>query len=118
MSQPFRLRAPRESENDIESACLGLLALHGYWVVRLHAGTFKSVDGRRWIRGVDKGTPDYAALHGQHRNFLMEVKRPGGTLSPDQQWQHEYIRKYGLAIATVESKDELSAFLAAHERVP
>lgn len=115
----FRLRAPRLSENDVESACLDLLRLHGYWIARLHAGTFKSADGRRWIKGMPKGTPDYACLHWRHESFLLEVKRPGGVLSPEQRFEHESIRQgYHLLIAVVESKEELSEWLALHERVP
>ena len=42
---------PRLAENDIERACLDLLALRRYWVGRNHCGTFKSADNRRWIKG-------------------------------------------------------------------
>lgn len=119
MPRPWRLTAPRASENDIEAGCKHILARHGYWVVRLHAGVYKTLDDRRYIYGVKKGTPDYACLHERHRNFLLEVKRPGGTLSFDQEGQIQLlVLQYRLPIAVVESADQLSKFLAQHERSP
>jgi hypothetical protein len=119
MSRPFRLRALAIAENDVEAGCITILQLHNYWVVRLHAGTFKSLDGKRHIRGVPKGTPDYACLHESHRNFLLEVKRPGGSLSDQQALQIDVIRQnYGLPVVVVESAEELCNFLAQHERSP
>ena len=117
--RPFRLAAPRLSENDVEAGCLDILALHRYWVRKLHAGIFKSLDGRRHIHGVPKGTPDYVCLHGRHRNFLLEVKRPGGKLNPDQEIQIAVAREqFDLPVAVVEGVEELSAWLAQHERSP
>jgi len=114
----FRLQSPRLqlSEDDVEKACLDLLHLRGYWVGRNHCGTFKSVDGRRWIKGAPKGTPDYACLHGSRPGFLLEVKRPGETTSPEQEQKHLEIRLgYQLAISTVDSVEGLAAWLNQHE---
>jgi len=117
--RPFRLTSLQPSENDIEAGCITILELHNYWVVRLHAGVFKSLDDRRHIHGVKKGTPDYACMHEFHRNFLLEVKRPGGKLSPDQETQIGDIRfRFRLPIVVVSSVDELCNFLAQHERAP
>src|SRR5262245_32938095 len=117
MSRSWRLTAPVPTENDIEAGCLTILELHNYWLAKLHAGTFKSLDDRRYIKGVKKGTPDYVCIHETHRNFLLEVKRPGGELSPDQIAQIEFLRlKFHLPIAVVESANELCDFLARHER--
>lgn len=119
MSKPFRLTPPQISENDVEAGCKTILALHSYWVIRLNAGVFKSMDGNRHIRGVPKGTPDYACLHGRFRNFLLEVKRPGGDLSPEQELQITVLkRQWDLPIVVVETVDQLCNFLAAHERSP
>ncbi|HEY1876923.1 MAG TPA: VRR-NUC domain-containing protein [Rhizomicrobium sp.] len=117
MSRPFRLTAPRASENDIEAGCITILEMHNYWVVKLHAGVFKSLDDRRHVHGVKKGTPDYICAHEFHRNFLLEVKRPGGVLSPDQEAQIAFLQlKYRLPIVVVESAEALCNFLAQHER--
>ncbi len=119
MARPFRLTPPRLSENDIEAQCLSLLTLKRYWVCRLHAGVFKTLDGLRHIRGVPKGTPDYVCLHGTYRNFLMEVKRPGGTLRPDQDLQIRMIREqFDLPTLVVSDVEDLGKFLERHERSP
>lgn len=115
----FRFKAPTISENDVEAGCIDLLRLHDYWVVKLHAGVFQSLDGRRHIRGVRRGVPDFACLHESHRNFLLEVKRPGGELSIEQQTEIAMLQlRYRLPIVVVESANELSNFLARHERSP
>lgn len=114
----FRLQSPRPrlSENDVEKACLHLLALRGYWVARLHAGTFKSVDGRRWVRGAATGTPDYACMHAARPGFLLEVKRPGEKPSPEQDQKHLEIRLgFSLAISVVDSVEGLVVWLNQHE---
>lgn len=119
MTRPFRLTPPPISEDDVEEGCKTVLALHSYWVIRLHAGTFKSWDGLRPIRGVPKGTPDYACLHGRHRNFALEVKRPGGKLSDDQKIQIAVLRdQFELPVVVVESVEDLCNFLAKHEHPP
>ena len=119
MSRPFRLTPPPISESDVIAGCKTVLALHRYWLVRLHAGVFQTLDGIRKIRGVTKGTPDYACLHGFYRNFLLEVKRPGGVLSPDQELQISLLRRnFELPIVVVETVDQLCNFLAKHERPP
>jgi hypothetical protein len=113
----FRLTPPpRLCENDVERACLDLLRIRGYWVARLHAGTFKSADGLRWIKGVEKGTPDYATLHEHFPGFLLEVKRPGADATPQQKTKIMEIRLgYHLAIVVVDTVDALAAWLRQHE---
>jgi hypothetical protein len=115
--RPFKLTPPQLSENDVEAQCKTVLALHRYLVIRLHAGVYQTLDGRRHVRGVPKGTPDYACLHERYRNFLLEVKRPGGDLSDDQKAQIADIeRQYRLPIVVVEHVEQLGKFLARHER--
>ena len=121
MPRPFRLtppRPPRLSENDVERACIDLLRYRGYYVMRQQSGLFKTPDGR-WVRIGTPGIPDYAALHARWPGFLMEVKRPGGELSPEQHSKvTEIAMGYRVAIAVVESVDALAQWLAAHERSP
>lgn len=115
----FRLRHPKPpklSENDVEAACLDYLRFRQWLPIRIHTGTFKSADGRRWIRGADKGTPDYSVLHERFPGFLLEVKRPGETPSPGQIQKHIELRLgYHLPIAIVESVEQLKAWLAEHQ---
>lgn len=121
MNSRFHLRSPKKpklSENDVERACLDMLGYRGYWVTRLHTGIFKSVDGKRWITGAKKGTPDYAALHQRFPGFLLEVKRPGAAPTPEQIKKHGELRLgFRLAILTVDSVENLLEQLAQHERM-
>ena len=116
----FRLtqpKLPRLTEKQVIAACLDVLALRGYWSARLHAGTFKSADDRRWVKGVAKGTPDYACIHGEYPGFLLELKRPGAKASPEQNQKHFEIRLgFRLAIAVVDSVEALGVWLDQHER--
>jgi hypothetical protein len=115
----FRLKSDRLrlSENDVESACLDVLRLHGYWPLRCHAGLFKSADGKRWIRGVEKGTPDWAALI--KPSFFLEVKRPGGILSEAQQAKIYQLEKFfNLQTLVVEGVEELVEWLDRHKQSP
>jgi hypothetical protein len=113
----FRLTAPPPLvENDIERQCLDLLRLRGYWPVRLHAGTFRSVDGKRWIRGVEKGTPDYGALHELYPGFLLETKRPGGSPSRLQSAAIRNLQMgYRLAVCVADGALAFAAWLDRHE---
>jgi hypothetical protein len=119
MSRPFRLtpqKLPPLSENDVESACLDLLRFRGYWVVRQQSGLFKTPDGR-WIRLGVKGIPDYAAVHRRFPGFLLEIKRPGGDLSPHQATKIQELRLgYSLAVGVIDSVEALDAWLNQHER--
>jgi hypothetical protein len=115
---PFRLTGEKIqlSENDVERACLGLLRLRGYWVIRVHTGTFRTADAKRWIKAADKGTPDYCAVHERYPGFLLEVKRPGAALSPEQRLKIREIEMgYRLPVVVVESVEEMAAWLAKHE---
>lgn len=86
----FRLRPPkiRLTENHVERQCLDLLRLRGFNPIRLNSGKFKTKDNR-WITIGEVGIPDYVIPA-----FFMEVKRPGGELSPEQTqkiWELEKI---------------------------
>lgn len=118
--RPFRLKAPQPSEDDIKAGCITILELRNYWVVKLLAGVFETLDHNRKVRGAPKGTPDFACMHGTHRSFLLEVKRThGGRLSDDQKAQIDFLRiRYHLPIVVVKDPDELCNFLAEHERSP
>jgi hypothetical protein len=114
----FRLRSPHIKlvENDVEKACADFLSLRGYRLERLHAGRFKTLDGRRYITGAEPGTPDFLAVHGRHRAFYLETKAPRGVLSPAQRWMHQILtRGYRLQVATIDDVSELADWLRKHE---
>jgi len=110
--RPFRLTSPTLNENDTEKACLDLLAIRGYFVLRIHAGTFKSPDGKYWIKGAKKGTADYIAVHKRQRGFLLETKRPAGELAEVQKARaKEIFIGYGIPTVKADSARELREFL-------
>lgn len=109
----FSLKPPklRVVEDHIEKQCLMLLALGGWLAQRNHTGTFKSADGRRWIKGHPTGTPDYTVIRGRTA-FMLETKRPGKEASPDQVKRHNELRlAFNIEIATIDSVEALNAWL-------
>ena len=118
MKPRFQLTPPvlKVAEKHVAKACLHILALRHYWTARLHAGSFTSPDGLRWIKGVDKGVPDYAVLHEFYPGFLLEVKRPRGKARTSQEQKHFEIRLgYSLAICVCDSSEYLAEWLNHHE---
>jgi hypothetical protein len=114
---PWFTGPPPATENDIEKACLDLLAIRQYFVVRIHCGTFRSADCKRWLKGADKGTPDYIAAHALYPAFLLETKRPGAALGPDQVFRVREIQVgYRIAFVKADSARELRVWLDQHEQ--
>lgn len=117
-AEEFRLIPQKLVENDIEKACIDLLHVRGYYVLRLHSGLFKTPDGR-WVRIGEPGLPDYCALHVHYPGFLLEVKRPRGKPKPHQERKIRELRLgYRLAVVAADSARVLAEFLAMHERSP
>jgi hypothetical protein len=95
-------RPLQPKEKQIAKDCRDVLARHGYFVVRIQCGVWRTLHGNGFYSGAPKGTPDYAALHPAHPGFLLETKSGGGQLSEAQKVQHEMIRQsYRLDICTV-----------------
>lgn len=110
----FRLTSERVKlvENDVERACLDLLRLHGYYVMRLQSGLLKTPDGR-WIRVGEPGLPDYVCVR---RDFFLEVKAPGKKLSPAQTSKIFELEACGFQVAAVDSVERLEAWLDQYEK--
>ena len=110
----FRLTSPRLKlvENDVERACIDLLRLKGYYVVRLQSGLLKTPDGR-WIRVGEPGLPDYVCVKS---DFFLEVKRPKGKLSDAQIEKIFELEACGFRVATIDSVERLAEWLDAHEK--
>jgi hypothetical protein len=114
----FRLKPPktlRLVENDVERQCLDALRYRQYRPERLHAGRFKSLDGRRYITAHPKGTPDYVVTHSLYPAFYMEVKRPGETTAPEQDIKHAELRLNGLTVVWVDGFEVLLRWVERHE---
>jgi len=113
----WKLTSPELSENDVERQCLAICERRNYWHARLHAGRFWTWDKKRVITGLPKGTPDYALQHSYYPGFLLEVKRPGGVTSPDQDCRRfQIVAQYQLAICVVDNDREFVEWLDRHER--
>jgi hypothetical protein len=89
MTRAYRLTCPEPSESAVLDAVLQALAVHpavgGFW--RQNTGAFAIGEGRnrRFVRFGPKGSPD---IHGYLKNgraLFVEVKRPSGRVSPEQQ---------------------------------
>lgn len=119
-SPQFRLKSPRLqlSEKHVTKACLDLLRLHHWWPIRQHVGPFhpyKKFD--QVITMGEVGDPDYAVIKAP--SFFLELKRPGGELSPEQIARIYQLKQfYGLETLVVENVEELMAWLDRHERSP
>ena len=124
--KPFRLTAPilRLSENDVERQCLDVLQRRGYRPQRQNSGLLVTPERlcpecrakARWIRVGEPGLPDYIVVK---HDFYLEVKRPNGVLSPQQQLKIlELEQGWGLKVAVIDSVEALAAWLEHHERSP
>jgi len=117
--QLFRLTSPprlKVRESDVAKACVDLLRWRGYFVLRLQTGLFKTPDGR-FVPVGEKGLPDYIAVHERFPGFLLETKRPGEELGPEQILKVEEIRLgFRIAVAVIDSVDAMTPWLDEHER--
>jgi hypothetical protein len=109
MSDPFRLTAPKLTENDVESACVDLLKWQHYRPLRLQSGRFKTFDDR-WVTIGEPGLPDYVVPA-----FFVEVKRPRGKLSVEQAMKIRQFDDDGIPTAVVQSVEALAEWLAKRE---
>lgn len=120
----FRLTPPKIelSESDVAKACVDLLRWKHYQPQRLPAGRYIMPDREvielcqthgvklRWMTLAEPGIPDYVIPA-----WFMEVKRPGGKLSPEQEMKiMDLERTWHLPVCVVESVDELIEWLARH----
>jgi len=60
--------------------------------------------------GLKVGFPDLLAIWNRDVAFI-EVKRPGGKLSPEQKYMHQMLGSLGFPPAVVTSPEEAYAFL-------
>jgi hypothetical protein len=112
----FRLKHGELREADIAKACLDLLKLRGWYVVRVLCGRFWTLDKRRMVSGPAPGTPDYLCVHAIHPGFFLELKRPGGKLEPMQKFQIAGIEQgYHVLCQVIDHPRALTEFLDLHE---
>ena len=88
-------------ERRIQRDIIGYLRGRGAWVFNVHGSPYQQV-----------GVPDLLVGY-QGRLYALEVKRPGGRLSPVQAKVIEEIRSSGCIAARVESVEEAEELLNA-----
>lgn len=114
-------RAPVASEMAIQAAVLDVLrvAYPDVFVFSVPNGGMimdpRTVAKLKW-QGLTPGVPDLvlcwkAAAWESPRCGFLEVKRPGGYLSPEQKAVHAILTSKGHRVAVVRSVDELHAVL-------
>ena len=91
---------PKESV--IQRQIIKHLRSMGAWVFNVHGSPYQTV-----------GVPDLLVGY-KGRFYAMEVKRPGGVLSPAQAKTIEEIRASGSVAGRVESIEEAVELLARH----
>ncbi len=80
-----KIRKPRAAlpENVLERQICDFCVLRGWLPIRIQAGVFRSLDGKRYISGAKKGTPDWIFAR-RDQCMLIEAKAPGGRVSAEQ----------------------------------
>ena len=133
MSRGFQLTPQgriQVSEKDVTKACLDLLRIHHWWPIRQHVGRFlpgraygllcahcREAVRKSWITIGETGDPDYAVIKAP--SFFLELKRPGGALSQDQEERHFQLENfYGLQTIKASGPEELRDYLRRRERSP
>src|SRR5258708_5203869 len=81
-------------ENQVRDAVIKMLESHGWQCDRVLAGTFKTLDGKRFVVGAKTGRPDYICTRGPVY-FWLEFKSTLGKLRPLQDIFFEQARRDG-----------------------
>jgi hypothetical protein len=115
----FRLRAPRrrsdragvlrepEVEARVQKRILEYLARRGWRSHKLHAGRFKTLDGRMFW-GEEEGTPDRLFVRAWPAGVLyLELKATGETPRPAQLEALDKLRAQGYPATWVDSVEAL-----------
>lgn len=114
---PTLARAKAQSETDIIKSILSYLAANHIMAWRMNTGAALNPAGRLVRFGVP-GMPDIAGvLPGGHALFL-EVKRPGGRVSPEQDRMRTRLVEAGALVSIVHGIAEVRDILRVHGLVP
>jgi hypothetical protein len=89
------------TENDVECNVMLFLTARGWLLRRKHVGIFYTVDRRPQVIG-KRGECDYYAVHPTLGYVEIEVKRPGGKLTPPQAEWIALMRNFGFRAICVD----------------
>ena len=90
------------------------LSERGHFVYRCNVGRFKMADGRWFDTGLPPGFSDLAGHRaGDARAFYLEVKQPGGRVTPQQILFLEAMKQRGALAGVVRSIDDALKIVSA-----
>lgn len=100
-------------ERDVLRAVLAFLRSHPDVAIvwRMQSGMIS--DGRAMYRIGQRGLPDVAGMLRGGQLFAIEVKRPGGKLTPEQRGQLEEIVRHGGIAGVADSVEAARAIIEA-----
>ena len=94
------------TEHDIQNAIRAALSEHAI-VFRVNVGSGYTKDGRYVTTGVPPGFPDLFGFRlSDNRMFFIEVKKPGGSVRPQQIKFINQMRSYGAIAGICYSVDD------------
>ena len=115
--KPTRGGKPKLAEKDIQRQIIDLLRAHNWTVLqtnKFHSGNAVVVQGAS-----EPGIPDLQArrkydsyvVHDLQRVIWIEVKRPGGELSPKQEQWLLLAKLRGEAVIVAESVEQVAEYI-------
>lgn len=93
------------TETDIMNLIRVKLSEIGLTVFRVNVGKVKLSDGRWFDTGLPKGFSDLFAVK-DGKAYFIEVKKPGGTVSPEQINFIDQMQKRGCVAGIAHSSEE------------
>lgn len=93
------------TETDIMNLIRVKLSEIGFTVFRANVGKIKLSDGRWFDTGLPKGFSDLFAVK-DGKAYFIEVKKPGGTVSPEQINFIDQMQKRGCIAGIAHSTEE------------
>lgn len=88
-------------EGDIQRAITKKLETRGAKVYRMHAG-----HRRVNMQLCYPGTPDLFVVE-RNRHYWIEVKTPGGKVSPIQEAEHAELKRCGMEVVVARSVEDI-----------
>ena len=97
------------SEHDIQNLIRVAVSKYGL-CFRTNVGKVKLPDGRYFDTGLPRGFPDLTCVI-RGRAAFIEVKAPGGRVSPEQEKIHRILRNHGAHVAVCYSVEDAEKFI-------
>ena len=96
--------------NFAHSAREALADLNDFSVLYSNVGKVRLPDGRYFDTGLPRGFPDLTCVI-RGRAVFIEVKAPGGRVSPEQEKIHRILRNHGAYVAVCYSVEDAEKFI-------